>query len=98
MTIIKTSKEWQLFTFIPFIIGAIFSGVVIPIFWILEIIPTWSLFFLGIIPLIIGLFITDVFRHLEYKPGEPSRKCHQCGLDVYVSSMEEHLKFCGEYN
>jgi hypothetical protein len=78
--------------FIPFVIGAIIGGLVIPILWSQNIIPQWSLI-IGIVPLIIGGFITTILRQLEYKPGEPSYKC-KCGYDIYYSSKDEHDKVC----
>ena len=90
---LNTTESWEKFVWVPLIIGAIIGGLVVPILWYQKIIPEWSLF-LGIIPLVIGGFITSVFRQMEYKPGESSTKCVRCGLGVYVSSMDEHLKVC----
>jgi len=43
-----------------------------------------------------GLILISIvvqFFIMEYKPGEPSTKC-ECGFEVYLSSMDEHLKTC----
>ena len=88
-----TEKSWPKIALIPVIIGGVISGVIMPTLWFIEVIPQWSLM-LGIIPLVVGGFLTVVFRSMEYKPNEPSTKCVRCGYDVYVSSRDEHLKLC----
>lgn len=85
-------KIWDVIALLPIIAGGLIAGLVIPILWSQNIIPQWSLF-LGIIPLIIGGFISNILRQLEYKPNEPSYKC-ECGYNIYYSSKIEHDKVC----
>ena len=89
---LNTTKSWERFKKIPLVIGAVVSSIFPILVW-QGLIDFWLLF-LGLIPLMVGGILTNIFNQLEYKPGEPSTKCIRCKIDVYLSSMDEHLMLC----
>lgn len=55
-------------------------------------------FFIFVIIMIIITIIVIIFKLTEHKKDELHTKCTRCGYDIYISSMNEHLKVCEKKN